>query len=60
MKREINMRRGGEGHTEKQHTKNEGAKMSTDERINTDPFGMWTGVPTDDKYEKPVQDADDL
>ncbi len=27
--------------------------------IDTDPLGMWTGVP-DNPYEKPVQDADDL
>ena len=26
---------------------------------NTDPNGMYTGVPRD-RYEKPVQDADDL
>lgn len=26
---------------------------------NTDPQGMYTGVP-DDPWEKPVQDADDL
>lgn len=32
---------------------------STDPTINTDPLGMWTGVP-DDPREKPVQDADDL
>jgi len=29
-------------------------------KINTDPQGSWTGVPTDDPYEKPIQDADDL
>lgn len=28
--------------------------------IITDPLGSWTGVPTDDPYGKPVQDADDL
>ena len=28
--------------------------------IITDPFGSWTGTPTDGKYEKPVQDVDDL
>lgn len=27
--------------------------------IDTDPLGMYTGVP-DNPYEKPVQDADDL
>lgn len=26
---------------------------------DTDPLGMWTGVPKD-PHEKPVQDADDL
>ena len=28
-------------------------------RIETDPFGMWTGVPVDENDE-PVQDVDDL
>lgn len=28
--------------------------------INTDPLGSYTGVPTDDPNEKPIQDADDL
>ena len=28
--------------------------------IITDPLGSWTGVPVDDPYEKPIQDADDL
>ena len=28
--------------------------------INTDPQGSYTGVNTEDKYELPVQDADDL
>jgi hypothetical protein len=28
--------------------------------IITDPFGSYTGVPVDDPYDKPVQDADDL
>ena len=28
--------------------------------IITDPQGSYTGVCVDDKYEKPVQDADDL
>ena len=28
--------------------------------IDTDPQGSWTGVPTDDPYSKPIQDADDL
>lgn len=33
-----------------------GAKMRSDE----DSLGSYTGVSTSDKYEKPVQDADDL
>ena len=28
--------------------------------IITDPDGSWTGVPTEDPEERPVQDADDL
>lgn len=28
--------------------------------INTDPNGSWTGVVTDNPYETPVQDVDDL
>ena len=28
--------------------------------IDTDPQGSWTGVPSDDPYSVPVQDADDL
>lgn len=31
----------------------------SENRIDTDPFGSYTGVP-DDPYDKPVQDADDL
>ena len=40
--------------------KSTAADMSADARINTDPNGSWTGVATEDPYEKPVQDADDL
>ena len=28
--------------------------------IITDPQGSWTGVPLDDPYDRPIQDADDL
>ena len=35
-------------------------KDTPNNEIITDPFGSWTGVPVDDPYEKPVQDADDL
>ncbi len=28
--------------------------------IITDPYGSWTGVNVENKYEKPVQDVDDL
>ncbi|MBE6609637.1 MAG: hypothetical protein E7634_03095 [Ruminococcaceae bacterium] len=31
-----------------------------DSDIHTDPLGSWTGVPFDDPYDKPIQDADDL
>lgn len=34
--------------------------FATKGSINTDPNGMWTGVNTEDKYEKPIQDVDDL
>ena len=28
--------------------------------IVTDPLGSWTGVPTDDPTDTPIQDVDDL
>ena len=31
----------------------------SEDRINTDPNGSYTGRP-EDPYEKPIQDADDL
>ena len=36
--------------------------MMNDEldEIIVDPQGSWTGVPSDDPYDKPIQDADDL
>ena len=34
--------------------------MQSDGRIIVDPFGSWTGVPTDDILDTPVQDVDDL
>ncbi len=34
-------------------------RLENDDSIETDPLGMYTGVPSD-PYEKPVQDADDL
>lgn len=51
MKREINM------HTTSHDNKD---KMKEQERIDTDPFGSWTGTPTDNPFDKPVQDVDDL
>ena len=33
--------------------------MKKEKRIVTDPFGSYTGR-SEDPYEKPVQDADDL
>lgn len=35
-------------------------KKTVGEEIITDPLGSWTGVPADDPYERPIQDADDL
>ena len=34
--------------------------MQPDGRIITDPFGSWTGTPTYDSLDIPVQDVDDL
>ena len=31
----------------------------SDDGIDTDPLGSWTGVPKD-RYDRPIQDADDL
>ncbi len=58
MKREVNMRsrEGQKFNFEKEKKTNESSK----ERIITDPFGSWTGIPTDDPYEQPIQDVDDL
>lgn len=33
--------------------------VETGKEVNSDPDGSWTGCP-ENKYEKPVQDADDL
>ena len=35
------------------------SKQNIKEEICTDPFGSYTGIPTE-PYERPVQDADDL
>ena len=59
MKREVNMIYNGYKNEKKQGTDLQ-KKRGEEERINTDPFGSWTGVPTDDVYEKPIQDVDDL
>lgn len=34
-------------------------KMPSEDAIQTDPLGMYTGIP-EDKMEKPQLDADDL
>ena len=34
--------------------------LPIEERIITDPLGSWTGRVVDDKFDMPVQDADDL
>lgn len=41
-------------------TASDAKKRSSGYDIVSDPLGSWTGVPVDDPYEKPVQDADDL
>ena len=66
MKREVNMRTSNE----KSKGKNTDdiqlvppvidPKMEIESRIITDPLGSWTGVPVDDYFDKPIQDADDL
>ncbi len=56
MKREVNMRKPDTKLT----MSKAGADMRSDERINTDPNGMWTGVSTEYTFEPPVQDVDDL
>lgn len=40
----------------KQRSLKKGASMESEE----DSLGSYTGVNTDNEYEKPVQDADDL
>ena len=55
MKKEINMLN--------KHLKEKGnasLSFATNDKINTDPDGMWTGVCTENQFEKPVQDVDDL
>jgi hypothetical protein len=55
--------------TEKKYLKTENSSamnkaktqlQTYDHEIITDPFGSYTGVPTEDPYDKPIQDADDL
>lgn len=57
MKREVNMRPANQENSEQKLKTNESARK---ERIITDPFGSWTGVCDDDKFDSPIQDADDL
>ena len=58
MKREINMIASPVSKKKKENKNT--ALNKHDSEITTDPFGSWTGVCSDNKYEKPVQDADDL
>lgn len=47
----------------KEEKKKKHIKEKEDDKENeiiTDPFGSYTGVCVDDKYARPVQDADDL
>ena len=57
-KREME-RNQGKKEQEKRDNKHVASFAATG-RINTDPDGTWTGVNTEDAYEKPIQDADDL
>lgn len=66
MKKEVNMhktsyysmRQDEINHNNMSKTKGKGEEKT--DRIITDPFGSWTGVPEDNAFEKPVQDVDDL
>ena len=64
MKREVNMRKPCENPTDRAIEEGMAArhrtKLQVDGRIITDPLGSWTGTPTDDIYDLPIQDADDL
>ena len=66
MKREVNMRHKPEGLNANDKETIRGvetvnrATFKADKDINTDPLGMWTGVPFDDPLSPPIQDADDL
>lgn len=55
MREKVNMSAIKNKNTDKKHN-DENSK----DRINTDPFGSWTGVCKDDRYDLPIQDADDL
>lgn len=35
-------------------------KKGADMRSEEDPLGSYTGIYSEDEYEKPIQDADDL
>ena len=66
MKREVNMRtpienmKGKSTSKKKTPTPINDTQKEKESRIISDPLGSWTGVPLDDFYDKPVQDADDL
>ena len=49
---------------EENSNKNKKEKLPSEKEsrssINTDPFGSYTGVDTENKYDIPVQDVDDL
>lgn len=58
MKKEINMIK-----SKTQSGKYSSTSRKSDydhDKIITDPFGSWTGVDVDNKYDKPIQDVDDL
>ena len=59
-KKEINMRKDTSIKKTMSEIINRGAKMTKEGRIDTDPFGTWTGVNSDFPLEEPIQDVDDL
>ena len=59
MKREINMRKQGIAAPIEKNFENKSI-MATEGRINTDPYGSYTGVPTTENDDIPIQDVDDL
>ena len=60
MKKKTNQSNQTKNDKEQGITKSYKSSMQSDGRIIVDPLGSWTGVPTDDIFDMPIQDADDL